>query len=130
MGSLVGDTYIFALASRQARWLSVRQATVANNVANANTPGFRTMDVQPFVDVLSRTQLRMAATDGAHLGPGGLEAASPGLRPAESWGVTHSGNSVGIEQEMIKAGEVNQTMSMNTAVVRSFHRMLMAAAKG
>ena len=32
--------HLFDLASQQARWLTVRQATVASNVSNANTPGY------------------------------------------------------------------------------------------
>ena len=30
---------LFSLATRQANWLSAREATIASNVANANTPG-------------------------------------------------------------------------------------------
>lgn len=32
---------LFDLATQQAKWLSVRQTTVASNVANINTPGYR-----------------------------------------------------------------------------------------
>ncbi len=55
--------HLFDLASRQAEWLSVRQAAVSGNVANANTPAFKARDVEPFKDVLEQTQLTMAATD-------------------------------------------------------------------
>jgi flagellar basal-body rod protein FlgB len=41
----------------------------------------------------------------------------------------HSGNSVSLEQEMVKGGDVNRDYSMNTAIVRSFHRMLLSSAK-
>ncbi len=58
----MSSIHLFDLAARQAQWLSVRQATVAGNVANANTPDFRARDVQPFADVLDKTQLTMAAT--------------------------------------------------------------------
>ena len=47
----------------------------------------------------------------------------------DSWEVVHSGNSVSLEQEMVKAGDVNRDYSMNTAIVRSFHRMLLISAK-
>ena len=45
--------HLFSVASRQADWLSVRQATVAQNVANADTPKYRAVDVEPFGDVLN-----------------------------------------------------------------------------
>ncbi len=47
----------------------------------------------------------------------------------DSWEVVHSGNSVSLEQEMIKGSDVSRDYSMNAAVVRSFHRMLLSSAK-
>ena len=47
--------YLFDLASQQARYLAVRQATIASNVANANTPDYKARDVVPFSEVMART---------------------------------------------------------------------------
>ena len=41
----------------------------------------------------------------------------------------HSGNSVSLEKEMIKASEVNRSYKLNTSVVKAFHRMLITSAK-
>ena len=43
--------------------------------------------------------------------------------------MTESGNSVSLEQELIKAGDVNRAYSLNTNLVKAFHGMLMSAAK-
>ncbi len=43
--------------------------------------------------------------------------------------VKPSGNSVSLEQELIKADEVNRAYALNTSIVKSFHRMLMMSAK-
>ena len=43
--------------------------------------------------------------------------------------MVHSGNSVSLEQEMLKAGDVNKDYSLNTAIIKSFHRMFMSTAK-
>jgi flagellar basal-body rod protein FlgB len=43
--------------------------------------------------------------------------------------VVHSGNSVSLEQEMLKAGDINQDYSLNTAIIKSFHRMFMTSTK-
>ena len=119
------------LASRKTAWLSVRQAVIAQNIANANTPGYETKDVGAFEDVLAKTKLDMAATDGAHFSSG-LTAAGGGtlqVGPADGFEITESGNSVGLETEMAKAGEVNRGYLLTTSVVKSFHSMLMAALK-
>ncbi|KMO09963.1 flagellar basal body protein, partial [Methylobacterium indicum] len=40
--------YLFDLASLHTRYLSVRQAAIAGNVANANTQGYLAKDTVPF----------------------------------------------------------------------------------
>jgi Flagella basal body rod protein len=44
----MGPIHLFDLASQQARWLSARQIAVAENIGNANTPGYKAKDVPPF----------------------------------------------------------------------------------
>ena len=44
----MGPLYLFSAVARHNQWLSVRQATIAGNVANANTKGFKALDVAPF----------------------------------------------------------------------------------
>ncbi len=120
---------LFSLASQEANWLSTRQATIASNVANANTPGYRAQDVQPFSAVLEHLQLPMATTSAGHIQPASLSGGKVNVKPSESWDVVYSGNSVNLEQEMMKAGDVNRAHGLNVNVVRSFHQMLMNAVK-
>ncbi|KMW07264.1 flagellar basal body rod protein FlgB [Brucella canis] len=126
----MSSIHLFDLAARQAQWLSVRQATVAGNVANANTPDFRARDVQPFADVLDKTQLTMTATSPLHLEAEADGIAATRLRPDDVTEQTHSGNTVDVEQEMMKAGEIAREYSLNTRIVKAFHRMMLSVAKG
>ena len=57
--------YLLELASQQAQWLSARQRITAANIANANTPEYKAMDIQPFAEVLDKTQFTMVATNSA-----------------------------------------------------------------
>jgi flagellar basal-body rod protein FlgB len=120
---------LFSLASQNASWLSTRQATIANNVANANTPGYRAADVQPFSAVLSHLNLPMATTSAGHIQPASFGGGKVNVKTADSWDVLYSGNSVDLEQEMMKAGDVNRAHSLNVNITRSFHQMLMNAVK-
>ncbi len=126
---VTSPVYLFDLASRQSQWLAARQTTISGNVANANTPGYRARDVEPFADVLDKTKLTMAATNGGHIGfePSRAEAAK--VKKSESWDTVYSKNSVSLEQELIKAGEVNRQHSLNTSIVKSFHRMLLSSVR-
>ncbi|MBM6580037.1 flagellar basal body rod protein FlgB [Microvirga sp. BT689] len=126
---MTGPVYLFDLASRQAQWLAARQATISGNVANANTPGFRARDVEPFADILDKTKLVMAATNDSHIGFSPSRAEATKVKKSESWDTVYSKNSVSLEQELIKAGEVNRQHSLNTSIVKSFHRMLMSSVR-
>ncbi|MGT2502083.1 flagellar basal body rod protein FlgB [Bradyrhizobium guangxiense] len=128
-GAVVGPLYLFELASSQARYLELRQSTIATNVANANTPGFRARDVEPFNKVLDTMPVRLATTSPSHMQLSAAETDTRATAKKDSWEVVHSGNSVSLEQEMIKGSDVNRDYSMNSAIVRSFHRMILAGAK-
>jgi flagellar basal-body rod protein FlgB len=126
----VGPIHLFDLASLQARWLAVRQATVSQNVANASTPGYAAQDVTPFSDVYDHFQMTLAATNAAHFREDGLDASGLTAKDEGAWEITHSGNSVSLEQEMLKANEVNRAYSMNTAISKAFGQMLNQSVKG
>lgn len=125
----MGPVHLFNLASRHAQWLAVRQATIAGNISNANTPGFKALDVEPFTSVLDKTRLAMTSTDPGHLGSGAPHIRSTKVKKTESWDIVHSGNSVSLEQEMTKAGNVNRDHSLNTSIVKAFHRMVLASTR-
>ena len=120
---------LFDLASHQARWLAVRQSTVAGNIANVNTPTYRTLEVEPFEKVLDNTRVSMNATQSGHMLSGATEA-SFAVRPDEdSVPVLATGNSVQLEKELMKTGEIRRAFELNTAIVKSFHRMMMMTTR-
>jgi flagellar basal-body rod protein FlgB len=125
----MGPLFLFELASSQARWLELRQSTIATNVANANTPGFKARDVEPFNKVLDAVPVRLATTSPTHMQLSPAETDTRATAKKDSWDVVHSGNSVSLEQEMIKGSDVNRDYSMNSAIVRSFNRMVLTSAK-
>jgi flagellar basal-body rod protein FlgB len=120
---------LFSVISQHNRWLSVRQATIAGNVANANTPGYRALDVEPFEAAMEQTRLAMTTTQPAHLTMSADASAKVEVRKEDPWEITHSGNSVSLEQELIKAGDVNRAFKLNAGVLKAFHRMLLASTK-
>lgn len=121
--------FLTKLLSQSNSWLSVRQSAVSQNVANANTPGYKSKDVEPFVSVLDKTQLAMVATNAGHLSGGNNMPTTSKVKKADSWTVTHSGNSVSIEQELLKAGQVQRSHALNTSIAKSFHNMYLSSLK-
>ncbi len=120
---------LFDLATRQSQWLAVRQSAIASNIANANTPGYTANDVEPFEKVLDRTAVTLAATQAGHLG---AEKANAGfnVKPKEATGsIMPSKNTVVLEDELMKAGEVRRSFELNTAIVKAFHSMMTMVVK-
>lgn len=126
----MGPIHIFDLASRHAQWLAVRQTAIAENISNANTPGYKSGDVEPFESVYDSARLTMATSDPRHIGLDESEAGSFAVTEAEAWEIHHSGNSVSLEQELLRANEVNGDYSLNRSITKAFNRMLLASLKG
>ena len=121
--------YLFDLASQESRWLAARQVTIAENTANANTPGYKAQDITPFADVLDNTQVGLTTTNPLHIALGPEDLAAPAFKDEDAWEVTLTGNSVSLEQEMIKASDVNSAYSLNTSIIKAFNNMFMASVK-
>ncbi len=121
--------FLFDLATRRSEWLSVRQEAIATNIANIDTPAFKTQDVVPFSETLQKTQLQMAATAPGHMADRAGSVRVSQTRAAAGWERMHSGNDVSVERELIKAGQVTEAYSLNTAIVKTFHRMLLASVR-
>jgi flagellar basal-body rod protein FlgB len=91
------------------RWHQARQSLLAENVANADTPGFRGRDLKQldFHDALKQAHaVKLAATAPGHLTGSGI---SDGTRfPTDGKGgfeTTPRGNAVVLEDEMMKVAQ-------------------------
>jgi len=125
----LADVYLFKLASQRTGYLSDRQTLIAQNVASANTPGYKAVDLKPFDAALRETALSMTVTNPAHLTPTAQEVDPPQTSEADAANATVSGNSVDVEGEMVKLGEVNRDFTEATNLKKIFHQMFMQALK-
>jgi flagellar basal-body rod protein FlgB len=125
----VGDINLFSLSSQYGRWLSVRQEAVSQNIANANTPGYSNIDVRPFSETLDRLPLDLVRTNPDHLSIGPSASMQVRTANASKWDETISGNSVNLEQELMKAGEVNRAFALTTSLAKTFQHMYMTTVK-
>lgn len=122
---------LFALASRQAEWLSVRQEVVATNIANANTPKFHAKDVSPFSAVLDETQVSMVRTHAGHMADSQY---SQNISVRENdlenqIGIQESGNTVALAEELSKTGEIKRQYELSTSLVKTFHSMMLMTVR-
>jgi len=107
---------VMALAMSRSAHAGDRQALIAVNIANADTPGYVPRDLAPFdPDALAGPEAAMRATRPGHiLAPGGIApAAAARPMPDER---APNGNAVSLEAQMAKAAEVRRGHDLAMAV--------------
>jgi flagellar basal-body rod protein FlgB len=125
----LSSLYLFALAAQNAHWLDARQSAIAANVANADTPGYRAVDVRPFSAVLASSAAGMSVTQPGDIEASMLEPETAEATESGASDATLSGNSVHIEGEMMKLGEVSRQYALSANVRRVFQQLFVASLK-
>ena len=106
---------LFALADRRFAWIDQRQQVLAQNLANADTPGWRARDLKPFQALLAAPPVALAATDPAHL-PGTADPAADDAAAAIAERAP-DGNGVALDQEMTKVADTDMAHAVTTGLV-------------
>ena len=119
---------ILALARSLSAHSGARQTVVAENVANADTPGFRARDLPAFAEVwqASLDGGAMRRTRPGHLGPqgdAGLQTA-PVEQPGEA---SPNGNTVSLETELVRAADIRSKHNLALSVYGSSLDIIRAA---
>ena len=106
----ISDIPIFAMLRARMGYLSERQRVIAENVANASTPGYAPHDLKAFnfkaqVDAASS----LAVTQPGHMLPKGQRpgSAAGNVKPikVQDSETTLDGNGVVLEEEMMKMSQ-------------------------
>lgn len=105
------DLSLISMLKTKMNWHQGRQQVLAENVANADTPGYRARDLAPlsFESHLkgpSVSPVSALRTDSAHFAAR-LSAPAGGFRTNETggWEITPDGNGVVLEEQMLKVSE-------------------------
>lgn len=112
---------LFTLLSRRAEWLGARQGVLAQNIANADTPGFRPLDLVPFERTLAAAPgvpaPPLARTHRDHL-PGAAPGRPNGPRHLRvgAWETAPSGNAVVLEEQMQKVARTQLDHQLTTSL--------------
>ena len=100
----ISEIPLFSMLRTRMQWHQERQKVLAENVANADTPNFRTRDLRALdfgSQVQAAGQVRVASTNPAHI----TGAAANGAFATDrnnKYDVKPAGNAVNLEDEMMK----------------------------
>ena len=117
------DSGLLRLMTEKMAYLGQRQAVLAQNVANANTPGYKAKDLAPFSfnDALKETSAGMVVTDPRHIVPASMAGVNAATKKVRSFETVPSGNSVELEQQMM---QVSETAVDYQAVTSVYHKIM------
>ena len=116
------DIGLFHLAERRLAWVDRRQRLLAQNVANANTPGWQARDLAPFQAALSAPGL--VQTQAQHLQPSGRGAGEASVRPQAR---SISGNAVSIEEQLGMVADMAGAQELTLNLHRRYAAMMRTA---
>ncbi|SDB54563.1 flagellar basal-body rod protein FlgB [Belnapia rosea] len=103
-----------ALAERRIAWLEERQRVLAQNIANADTPGYSPRDLGDFRQSLLGA-FKLARTDGQHLGGGGAARSRPDRAATDR---APNGNAVSLDREAMKIADTDTAHALATGLYR------------
>ncbi|MGE5200772.1 MAG: flagellar basal body rod protein FlgB [Acidobacteriota bacterium] len=116
---------LFKAMAKRLAWLGARQTVLAENVANASTPGFRGSDLKP---------LDFGSVLAGRAGGLGLAAPSSGVAAVPQRGKTQNGfaraqaaTKVQLEAEMMKVSQTATDYAFTTGLYQKQLAMLKTA---
>ncbi len=109
----IQDIGLFQAIGAKMDFLSQRQAIIAQNVANSDTPNYRAKDLVDvdFSSMLKRKtgsnvhQVSLKITDSQHLGAQNDSVSVNARKQKNTYEVAPDGNAVVMEEQLIKAGK-------------------------
>jgi flagellar basal-body rod protein FlgB len=114
------------MAQTMAAQAGARLGVIAQNVANADTPGYKAADMPTFAESYSEPDIKMRATRAGHFTGSDGDMPSPVIHRSNGAGAPN-GNTVSLEQEMVKAASARQDHEMALAIYRNTSSILRAA---
>ena len=138
------DNNLFGLLGMRMDYLKQRQAVIAKNVANADLPDYKAKDLVPFASALDARggngnthgvkgthvlPVSLITTNAGHLNGSGNPTGTnfSSNKPAESYETLPSGNSVVLEEQMMKISEVGTDYALVTNLYREAQGMMKMA---
>ncbi|WP_298802004.1 FlgB family protein [uncultured Lentibacter sp.] len=122
---------VFKAAYAMARHAGARQAVLAQNIANADTPKYRARDIAPF-SLAPKAQDRgadMIATRAAHLSGVASQADLP-VSEARDRSSDPNKNNVSLQEEMLNAVEAKRQHDRAIAIYKSGLNVLRSSLSG
>lgn len=123
---------LFRMARQQMDWLGDRQAVLAQNIANADTPNYRAKDLKGLSferELREVNPVRLKATSGTHL-QGTVQKPDhrvEELRPREVYETNPNDNGIVLEEQVMKVSDTQMKYQLASNIYQKNMTMLRTA---
>lgn len=125
---------LFETMRERMAFLSARQTVLAENVANANTPGYRARDIEePDFAAIAAGETgtgSLTVTNPMHISSSGTPGGKFRAKDMSDSESTPNGNSVVLEDQMMKVSSTQMDYATVTQLYRKALSMIRMAAGG
>jgi flagellar basal-body rod protein FlgB len=129
----LNDSALMRLLTQKMSYINQRQSVLAENVANANVPGYKARDLEPFSfeNALNQTgTVSLTTTDPRHIIPASMAGVNAKSIKAKSFETTLSGNSVDLEQQMMNVSSNSVDYQTVSSIYHQISSWFRIALKG
>ena len=138
----VDDIPLLHMIKGRLSWLNARERVIAQNVANADTPGFKPRDLKAFEANTAKglapgqsvgvAAVRLAVTQPGHMGGGAgapVRVDEAQTQAAPDSETRMDGNSVVLEEQMLKMAESRMAYDAAISLYQKSMNMLRMASR-
>lgn len=121
------DGGVLSLLSEKMSYLGQKMSVHSQNVANANTPGYKAKELKPFTpfsETLAEASSGMMVTDDKHIVPASMAGVNAQTKRARSFETVPSGNSVDLEQQMMEVSSTSIDYQATISIYQKFMTLL------
>ena len=124
-------TDIFDLAQQRLDWASNREQILSQDIANADTPGYRPQDLAPFQASLGQFVVKPVMTNPRDL-PGFTDSGSGALVEQTTDARAPDGNAVSVTDELARVADTDTTHRLVSEIYQKYVALYTTAldAKG
>lgn len=119
---------LVALTKNRMDWVARRQEVLAENIANANTPGYIPSDLKPFKATLSETLLPVqpTTTHKAHIS---MPVRDPRVvvETKKTFESSPNGNAVVLDEQLAKVGQAGTAYELAASLFQKQFKMIKTA---
>lgn len=119
----LGGLPIFQMMTAKMEWSGKRQRVLAQNISNADTPGYAPKDLEP-IDFKKKFRheafrLQLATTDSSHIQSKIQQSAFGDAKEArKNYEISPTGNAVILEEQLIKVADNSAAHQLATSLYR------------